>query len=251
MVPLSRWLAALGAASPFAIHAAHPLVTDDTGTVGRGTYQLELGAASARDRDVSRQRDSEYTAQLAYGARDDLELSTQMPSTRRRTDAAGVASSVRGVGDAALAAKWRFHENGATSLAFKPQLSLPTGDERDGLGRGRTAYGFDVILGIAAEPWNVDFQLGYFRNRNDIGERRDLRSASVAVVRDVSGRARMALDVGVSTNAEPGKGTDPAFAIVAWMYDVNPAVTVDVGYHKALTRIDLDRTAIIGITIGF
>lgn len=252
MVSLSRWLAAFVAASPLAAHAAHPLVTDDTVTVGRGQYQLEIGAATARDGAAdSRERVAEYTAQLAYGPRDDLDLSAHASWTRQRIDAGGVETSAQGVGDIALAAKWRFHENGATSLAFKPQLLLPTGNERDGLGLGRTAYGFDIIMSIAAEPWNVHIQLGYLRNRNDVGERGDLRSASLAVVHDVGGRGHVALDVGTSTNTEPGVDNDPAFAILAWMYDLSPAVRLDLGYQKALTQAETDRTALVGLTIGF
>ncbi len=83
-------LAALVAPPP--ARAAHPLRTDDAGTLGRGAFQLELGAARSRDRSRQggaqasgiREDATELSIALGAGLRDDLDLTLGAPYTWSR-----------------------------------------------------------------------------------------------------------------------------------------------------------------------
>ena len=247
-----RWLTVGAAFVTLTAHGARPLVTDDTRTVGRRGYQLELGVSHSRDRDGGGlERRADNGVQVAYGARDNLDLSLELPWTHRRIENGPVVSDARGFGDIALSLKWRFWESGAISVALKPKLSLPTGNEAEGLGAGRSGYGSDAIASVAAEPWNFRFQLGFFRNRNAIDERRDIRSASFAVVRDLTERAKLAFDLGVATNTDKTEDDKPAFFIVGFLFALTSGVTADAGYKKGITGPEVDRELVFGLTIAF
>jgi hypothetical protein len=64
-------VAATGAA-----HAAHPLITEDTGTQGAGAFQLELTGERARDDDLAPGvlRAFRRAAVLSYGVADTADL---------------------------------------------------------------------------------------------------------------------------------------------------------------------------------
>jgi hypothetical protein len=100
-----------------AAFAAHPLVTDDTGTQGTGNNQLEINTDRGRDDGVSSQSAAlTYT----YGLRDALDVFVTVPAS---------TTSPSGISDASIGAKWRFMESEKTSLGLKSELFFPTGDE--------------------------------------------------------------------------------------------------------------------------
>jgi hypothetical protein len=61
--------ALLYAATP--AFAAHPMLTEDTGTQGAGRFELELGMAVTRDHET---RAFEFGPQLAYGIGQTVDL---------------------------------------------------------------------------------------------------------------------------------------------------------------------------------
>ena len=96
--------------------AAHPLITDDTGTQGKGRSQFELNSDHDRTRtDAGIERVQSGSAGFTYGVHDDVDLGISLPHTSRR-----VPGEVRqqGVGDVTLQAKWRFHSGERWSLAL-------------------------------------------------------------------------------------------------------------------------------------
>jgi hypothetical protein len=54
-----------------AVFAAHPMLTEDTGTQGTGKFELELGFAQARDGGTNA---LEFGPQLSYGVQDNVDL---------------------------------------------------------------------------------------------------------------------------------------------------------------------------------
>ena len=88
-------VALLAAGSIAPADAAHPLLTEDTGTQGLGNAQLELMVDSIRDRPPGvTVREQVTTAVFSYGVRDDVDLQLGLPHVRQHThDAAGRRAS--------------------------------------------------------------------------------------------------------------------------------------------------------------
>lgn len=246
----STALAALMLMLPAAAHGARPFATEDTGTVGRGRYQLEIGAATARDRAAGvNERERRYVAQFAYGLADAVDAAVGIPWFDRETTGAGAAT--RGPGDLEASLKWRFHRHGGFSLALRSAVLLATGDEGEALGTGRTRYDASLVASRRARPWELDLQLGYTRHRNTIGERTDLLRASALLVRGVGARTRVGLDLGAATNPDPGDDCAEVFAIFGLIHTLSRGVELDLGYHRGLSDPATDRVLIAGITLVF
>src|SRR6185503_7118979 len=101
-----------------------------------------------------------------------------------------------GVSDSSLEMKWRFYEREGFSLALKPGLSLPTGDESRGLGTGRASWSIALIGTYDAEPWTVSGNLAYARLRfslpqDEAATRSDLWRVSGSAVYALSGRLKL------------------------------------------------------------
>ena len=115
-----------------AAQANHPLITEDTGVLGAGLWQLELHGERSRDRQTaSTVRGTRTSAVIACGVHKRADLQLELPYSREITDGAAGRSSVQGAGDLEVALKWRFLEHEGLSLIFKPVATLPTGRDSD------------------------------------------------------------------------------------------------------------------------
>ena len=232
--------------------AAHPLISEDTVTQGRGNYQLELTAERGRD-DAGGTRTEilETAATLSCGIRGDTDLILVMPQHRIHTYTGSDSMTESGRGDVALDLKWRFHEKTNISFALKPGITIPTGDETRGLGTGKATYGLQFVTSIDMKSWGGDLHLGYTRNRSVADERENLRHFSFDVWGDLSEQWLLALDVGVDTNPDKTSGTSAAFAILGLIYSPRKYLDLDVGIKKGITAPEMDNTLLGGITVRF
>jgi hypothetical protein len=64
-----------------------------------------------------------------------------------------------GLSDITVAAKWNFIKAGPAELAIRPTVVLPTGDDKKGLGAGKSSFG--AVLAASGE---LDKQIGYQGN---------------------------------------------------------------------------------------
>lgn len=131
----ARWLLVL--AFPIAAHAAHPLITEDTATQGRGMFELEISNAWTRD---GSDRSFELGPQLSYGVLPQLDAILRPTWLDQRSTIAGDVVRARGAGDTAVGLKWRFFERDKLSLAVRAGVNTPTGDADHGLGLGKPTY---------------------------------------------------------------------------------------------------------------
>lgn len=240
-------LVALAAAAlaPGVSQAAHPLITEDTGTQGRGRWQLEVNAESSRDRrEGVTTRGLQPAATLSYGAADNIDLQLTVPYLRQKTE--GVVAGGRL--DTALDAKWRFYEDGPLSLGLKPGLTLPTGREEDGLGAGRTTWGSLLILSYEREGWALHSHAGYRRNRNTLGERESLTQISAALWLKVTKQLKVVADHAFDTNPDPSSATTIRQTVVGFIYSVTPAFDFDAGIRRGNDPA-IDRALLFGATL--
>jgi Putative MetA-pathway of phenol degradation len=243
-----------GAASPF-----QPLVTDDTGTQGTGGNQIEVAYNHTVDkapgtREVTRELPLVYTR----GITDSLDLYVGMGYLRI---APQDAEPQRGLGNAALGAKWRFYENeaGKLSFALKPEVLAPVSSEREarGLGTAKISYGTTLIAtretGFGAVHANLAVErVRYEDDALNSTERRTLWRLSVAPVWDVTDHWKLALDAGVMTNPDRAERASMGYIEVGAIYSPTKQLDLAAGVVRNL-RDGETRTTLgtVGLTWRF
>ncbi len=145
-----------------AAHADHPLLTEDTGVLGKGVWQLELHGEAIRD-----ERD-EASLVLGFGITDKADLQLEVPRH----------------GDDSLALKWRFHESGPLSMVFKPEVT-------------DAGWGAAFAAAYDLDPVEVIGHIGYARADGE-----STRHASVAFLFAALSNLKLVLDFAHDTNPD-------------------------------------------------
>jgi predicted porin len=232
------------------LYAAHPLLTEDTGTQGPGNYQLELMLDQTRDHEPGATvRESAMMAVLSYGVLENADLQFGLPYTRQHThDAAGRHAS-QGPLDATVDFKWRFFEREALSLALKPGLTLPTGDKDRGFGAGRATWGVLGILSYEPGPLSFHSHIGYRRNNNAVDQRTSLRHLSAAVTYQATEQLKLVADISADTNPDRADSGSVRYRIMGFIYSPTSWLDLDVGWKHGHGRAAADRAFLIGVAV--
>lgn len=237
--------------------AAHPLITDDTGTQGKGHFQLEFTGQYDWDRENSegvlvKAEGGEITAVLSYGIADNVDLVLGLPYLwgKAKEDAMTVYDE-NGIGDTVLEVKMRFVETGGFSLALKPGMSFPTGNDNKGLGTGTLGGHLFFIASQAIGAWEFHGNFGYIRNENDADERRDIWHASVAATWEIIENLKLAANAGIERNPDDPAKYDPAFLIGGIIYSINENIDIDLGVKYGLNKPETDISAMAGLAFRF
>jgi len=240
--------ASLGAACALCIyhaHAAHPLITEDTGTQGKGRWQLEINAEDSRDRsDGLPARALQAAATLTYGAIDEVDLQITLPYLRQKSG----GTTAHGRLDTALDVKWRFYEDGALTFGLKPGVTLATGREDQGRGTGRSTWGSLLIFSYDRETWALHSHAGYRRNRNSVGQRESLGHLSAAVWLKPTPKLKVVLDASLDSNPGPSTNDLVRQAVVGIIYSATPDFDLDAGIRRA-NAAGIDRAFLVGATL--
>jgi hypothetical protein len=238
------WLLALLAVPAW---ASHPLISEDTGTLGKGKWELELHGERARDRESDlTTHNTEGILKLGRGVAENLDLEIELRYLRESAD----GTVLKGPGDASLAAKWRFYDSDALSLVLKPELVLPTGREEVGLGAGQTRWG--VIVAAAYELARFEFiaNLGYLHNRNDLGERESVSYQSIALRFAATEKVQLVADLVRATNPDP-QGAHERVLVAGVTYEFSERLEVGLGVQEGLTDAADDRAVRLGVKLRF
>ncbi len=222
--------------------ANHPLLTDDTETLGRGHWQLELHGARTRDReDGVKSLGTETAVALAYGLGPALDVQIELPYIHHE--------SARGRGDIELELKWNFYKREALAFMFKPRVALSTGDHEQGLGAGRARFGADFVAAREAGEFELIGHAGYLRNRNRIGERDSLWHVSGALLWAATERLKLFADL--SRDSNPEASGEGAIREIAWgfQYELSSAVDFGLGMKNGLSEAAEDRALLAGLRL--
>lgn len=245
--------------APQAGWAAHPLASDDTGTIGTSVTEVEMTLDVARSESggllLSRRRtrvprastESDTTllnATITRGLSERLDVSFSLPYERTKDE----EKTVSGINDVALELKWRLLSAQEFSLAIKPQLFPATGNERRDLGNGKTSFGLVAIAAHETRHFTVMGNLGYIRNRNTVGAREDLWSLSTGVSWKPLPRWQFGADFGVYRNPDLEENRNPRFVILGVIYSPSDKLDLDFGLRKGLNTSDVNRGAGVGLT---
>lgn len=233
---------------PLAAHAAHPLITEDSATQGRGNFELEIGNAWTHD---GPDRSFELGPQLSYGVLRELDVILRPTWLDQRSTIGADTLRARGVGDTAADLKWRFFERNAPglSLAVRAGVNAPTGDAERGLGAGKPSYHALLAASSDLSPFAVHGNLGYTRNRTDPAERRDLYHASAAAMWTIDATWRLLVaELAADTNVDVTRSAWPAVMRAGAIYTAKKGLDIDLGYQTRINRAAPRQVLLLGIT---
>ena len=242
--------------------AAHPLITDDTGTQGKGKFQIEINGQIGIDRDSQvdekgtpitvKSQESEINTSLTYGIIDPVDLILSFPYQWKNSEIdSSTIFNENGISDVSIEVKWRFFEKENFSFALKPGITLPTGDMDKYLGTGRMTYSIFFITTAETYPFVFHLNLGYIQNENKLDQRENIWHASLASEWKVFKVLRVVTNMGVEQNADKTSSVERAFFLGGIIYSPTENIDIDAGIKTGLTASETDHIFLGGITFRF
>ena len=242
--------------------AFEPLNTDDAGTIGININQIEAyfysitaGGPNGEFSDISPGEEfvgsgnaKTFPFTFTRGLTDSTEASI---STSYYAVPRGQYSPLSNY---VFGLKWRFMGDGETglSLAAKPSLTLPTGNNQQvaGLGNASTNYGLNMIASYFLEDIGIHVNMSYEREPYNINypvagdldpQRKNVFAFSVAPVWQVQPKTRVALDIGAGNNTPTASASYMStYAMAASIY--SPIPRVDLGFSYLVSGNNLSDT---------
>jgi long-subunit fatty acid transport protein len=266
---VARTVLSMLLASSFILHpssfarAAHPFITDDTGTQGKGNWQLELQGDFLRDERTAgsverKDKLNAYTSVLSYGILENLDVQVGIAYLSARTTENGATvADESGMADSTVEFKWRFYEADGFSLALKPGLLLPTGNEDRGLSTGKTSWGVALLATYEAEPWTFSGNIAYFRARfkdpqTAADSRSDLWRVSGGASYALTGEVKLVGELGLRSNESRNDAFLPdstsQFGMLGVIYSPTKKIDLDAGFRKIFNRAEFDKAFLVGAT---
>lgn len=242
--------------------AAHPLITDDTGTQGKGKSQIEVNSEFFQEKETDdgitvKETGGEAGTIFSYGITDNADFIIGLPYQWFKVkENGGTVERQDGISDVSLELKWRFYEKDGLSFALKPGITLPTGDEDKGLGNGRASYGLVFITTKELEQWTFHFNLGYRHNEYKLKTDKDANrkgiwhvslTSEVEVVKDL----KVVGNIGVERNPDKESNTHPAFILGGVIYSLTENFDINAGVKGGLNKPETDLTFLAGIALRF
>lgn len=232
------------------VEAAHPLLTEDTGTQGEGNYQLELMIDRTRDHPPGvKVREQQTTAVLSYGLLENADLQLGLPYLRQHTHDALGRHADGGALDASVDLKWRFYEENAFSLGLKPGITLPSGNADRGFGTGRATWGALLILSYEPGPWAFHSHAGYRRNNNTEDQRNALAHISAALTYKVTEPLKLVADLSADSNPDRHDRSWLRYSVLGFIYSATPKLDFDVGLKHGHGPAVAERSFMFGATL--
>jgi len=166
-----RGLAGIGVvimlvAMPVKARAMHPLITDDTGTQGKGAVLVESNVNYMKDNEF---RSTTVPLSLTAGINETMDVGVEIPYLSLRPSAV-TGQSESGFSDVNVKFKHRFYERekkdgeqgqSERSLAYQVAYSQSTGREELGLGAGTVRWSARLLGTTEWESTEFNVNLGY------------------------------------------------------------------------------------------
>lgn len=233
------------------------LITNDTGTQGKGRLLLEVNSEFSFDKEradgvTTKETGTTLESIFSYGVAETVDVILAAPYTWNKVKEDGdTIAKEDGVSDIGLEVKWRFYEKDSLSFAVKPGISLPTGDDDKGLGAGRATYNVFFITTKEVQPLLFHLNLAYTRNENKVDERKNIWYASLSAEAQLTKKLLLIGNVGVQTNPDPAASSAPAFVLGGINYGVTDDFSANLGVKGGLNNAETDYTVLAGIAWSF
>ena len=236
---------------------AHPLITDDTETLGKGKFQVEVSGEYGSKKETLdgvsvEETGAEVATTLSYGFIESADLVLSLPHHWGQVKEDGVTVyDEKGISDMIIEIKWRFFKNDGLSLALKPGLIFPTGNKGKGLGSGKTGYQLFLIGSKEVAPWAFHANIGYIGNENEVNERTNIWHASLAATCEVVKDLKLVGNIGIERNRAATAVKDPAFLIGGVIYSLSERFDIDFGVKSGLTPNETEWSLMAGMAFRF
>ncbi len=241
---------------------AHPLITDDSGTVGESRAQIELNSEFTWDQETKSGLTHEETGIeaaviITYGLSDRADLVLGVPYQWIKIEEDDVTvSDESGLSDLSLELKWRFFKRDGIEFALKPGITLPAGDEDKGLGTGKASYGITFIVTKELEHWAFHLNFGYTYHGYKLQEdkdanRKNIWHISAASDTEVFENLTAVVNAGIERNSDITSDTHPAFLLVGIIYSVSDMFAFNMGVKAGLNQPESDFTGLLGSVFTF
>lgn len=240
--------------------AAHPLVSDDAGALGKGAVQVELNGDISTDKETSnnsttKTSGAQMATTLGVGVTDKLDLSFGIARPWSSGNIDGTSFNNAGSIDFNFAVKWQIYEHEGFGIAVKPQLgyssavNVPEDDHT-------VSYGAALIFSREFEPFAVHLNAGYTYNDHNLTAARDASRSSIwnfslAATCEIIKHLKLATDFGVATNEDKAVNDMPVFGLIGAMYSINRNVDLSGGVKVGLTKPETDLSGTFGVTVKF
>lgn len=241
--------------------AAHPLVSDDAGTLGKGTIQVELNGdfgsdKESRERTTSKYKSSQVAATVGIGVTDKIDVTFGYTRPWGDGDVDGTPFKDVGSSDFSLSMKWQVYEHEGFSIAVKPQIGysyavgVPENDYT-------MSYGTALIFTKEIEPFAFHLNVGYTYNDYNLAAVRDANRNSIwnfslgTTYDVVKEKLKAVVDFGATTNEDKTVSEMPVFGLAGLIYSVNKNVDLSAGIKVGLTEPENDLTGTFGATLKF
>jgi hypothetical protein len=161
--------------------AGPPFVTDDPETPPLHSWEINIPLSL--EHETGESAIEAPVLDINYGLTANIQLMVEFAFLHATL---GENQTEHGVSDTGIGVKWRFVEEGpkAPQIALYPEVVIPTGDRRRGLGQGKASYVLPLVGQKSWGAWTVFGNLGGVV-QNTPGSR-DFWFQGVAVVREVS-----------------------------------------------------------------
>lgn len=236
--------------------AAHPLVSDDAGTIGKGTIQIELNADISTDKETdggitTKTEGSQISSTFGYGLTEKLDATFGIVRPWGTLEENGLKSNDPGSVDYSFGLKYQVYERDGLAMAIKPALtyssSVNSPDDAS-----NTSYSVAAVLSKDMEPLSFHLNLGYsYTDFNNSDGRNSIWSISGATIYNLNKATKLVADLGSSSNPERGINDMPAFILLGAIYSVNKNIDFSAGGKIGLTKPEDDFTGTFGLTFKF
>lgn len=242
-------------------YAAHPLVSDDAGTLGKGTVQIELNGGVGTDKEsregvTTKYHSSQVASTIGMGVTDKIDITFGYTRPWGDGDVDGVSFKDNGSSDFSLSMKWQVFEHEGFSIAVKPQLGysyalgVPENDHT-------ISYGAALIFSKELEPFAFHLNVGYTYNDYNLASVRDVSRSSIFNVSlagtydIIKEKLKAVADFGAATNEDKTVNEMPVFGLAGLIYSVNKNIDLSAGVKVGLTEPETDLTGTFGLTLKF
>ncbi|MEI6692381.1 MAG: transporter [Chlorobium sp.] len=238
------------------VFAAAPLITDDTGTMGRGNIQIEGDYTGGVTGQYPGQQ---IAATLTYGVVETIDVMLSLPYNWHTIPWEGSSlMAFDKFGDAVFQCKWRFLESKSSGFCFalKPGVSFPSGNEADGFGTGKICEGVMLLVTKEWEHGACYCNIGYNHNTfnmelDDETLQHNLWHASIAAVVNMTNSLKGAGDIGVDTNTVRAYSANPVYVLGGLIYRVTDNLDLDFGVKGRLNNAAPPATVLAGFSRRF
>jgi len=229
-----------------------PLITDNSGTLGRGKSQLELSNGMGYENEHRCVENStEIAPVFTLGIFEKFDLVLSCPFEFYSEEMDSTVNRISGFSDLGLEIKYCFYSRKVLSLAVKPGISFPTGNYQKGLGGGKVGGSLFLISSIDITPVLLNANIGYIRNENFCGDVTDIWHVSIDADYEVATNTHIVINTGLERNPDPENIIPPVFGMVGFYYLLSENCEISCGYKCGLTKPENDHAFVYGLTVRF